>query len=66
MNNKCINNKREALNELVTLGYHYKAINAFVEHEGMAYKHEREEMSTYRRALAAGITGIHSFIHSFI
>lgn len=49
---------RVLLNELVQLGYHYQALDVFVENEGMPLTDtSQSDRSIYRRALAAGISG---------
>lgn len=46
------------LNGLVQLGYHYQALDVFVENEGMPMTDDSQSgRSIYRRALAAGISG---------
>eukprot|EP00210_Caulerpa_lentillifera_P000039 g38.t1 len=48
---------RVLLNELVQLGYHYQALDVFVENEGMPITESSQfNRSIYRRALAAGIS----------
>lgn len=53
------------LNELVQLGYHYQELDVFVEKEGVPVIDPSEsQRSVYRRALAAGISGLIFLMHS--